>query len=80
MVLCAQYDTGFRNEIKVRSREGDHIFISENNTMPQWNVPGLTLVSIIKLVMSSASKLELGPLFITAQEMVAMRNILEEVK
>ena len=30
--------------------------------------------------MSSASKAELGALFITAQEMVAMRQTLEEIK
>ena len=48
--------------------------------MPRWNGSVLTLAQIIKFVMSSASEAELGALFIEAQEMVAMRNILEEMK
>ena len=40
----------------------------------------LTLAKIIKFFMSSASEAELGALFITAQEMVAMRQTLEEMK
>ena len=40
----------------------------------------LTLANIIKFVMSSASEAELGENFITAQEMVAMRQTLEEIK
>ena len=48
--------------------------------MPRWNVPVLTLAQIIKFVVSSTLEAELGALFITAQEMVAMRNTLEEIK
>ena len=33
---------------------------------------------IVKFVMSSASEAELGAMFITAQEMVAMRQTLQE--
>ena len=80
MVLCAHSDAGFHNESKGRSRAGDHIFLSENDAMPQWNGSVLTLAKIIKFVMSSASKAKLGALFITAQEIVAMRNTLEEMK
>ena len=80
MVLCAHSDAGFLNESKGRSRVGDHILLSENDAMPQWNGSVLALAQIIKFVMSSASKAELGALFITAQEMVAMRNSLEEMK
>ena len=57
-----------------------YIFISENDTMTRWNGSVITLVQIIKFVMSSASEEELGTLFITAQEMEAMHNILEEMK
>ena len=79
MVLCAHSDTGFHNERKGRIRAGAHIFFSENDTMPWWNGYVLTLAQIIKFVMSSASEAELGALFITAQEMVEMRNTLEEM-
>ena len=34
MVLCAHSDAGFQNESKGRSRDGEHIFLSENNAMP----------------------------------------------
>ena len=67
MVLCAHSDTVFHNESKVRSRSGAHIFLSKNDPMPNWNSPVVTLVHIIKKIMSSASRVELGALFITAQ-------------
>ena len=34
MVLCAHSDAGFHNERKGRSRAGAHIFLSENDSMP----------------------------------------------
>ena len=40
----------------------------------------LALAKIIKFVMSSASEAELGAMFITAQEMVAMRQTLQKMK
>ena len=80
MFLCAHSDAGFNNEIKGRSRAGAHIFLSENDATPRCNRPVLTLAKIIKFVMFSASKAELGAMFITAQEMVAMRQTLQEMK
>ena len=74
MVLCAHYDAGFHNKSKGRIRTGDNIFLSENDPMPWWNGPVLTLSHMIKFVMSTASEAELGVLFVTAQEMVAMKN------
>ena len=80
MVLCAHSEAGFHNESKGRSRAGAHSFFSENDAMPRWNGSILTLAKIIKFVISSASEAELGTLFITAQEMVSMRQTLEEMK
>ena len=80
MVFCAHSDAGFHNESKGRSRAGAHIFLSENDYMPRWNGPVLKLAKIIKFVMSSASEAELGAMFITAQEMVVMRQTLQEMK
>ena len=48
MVLCAHSDAGFHNERNGRSRAGAHIFLSENDAMPRWNGPVLTLEKIIK--------------------------------
>ena len=76
MVLCAHSDAGFHNESKVRIRAGAHIFLSKNDAIPRWNKPVLTLSKIIKFFMSSAPEAELGAMFITVQEMVAMRQIL----
>ena len=80
MVVCALSDSGFYNESKGRRIAGAHILLSEKNDMPGWNRPVVTLAKIIKCVMSSASKAELGSMFITAQEMVAMRKTLQEMK
>ena len=80
MVLCAYSDAGFHNESKGRSRARAHIFLFENDAMPRWNGSVLTLAKIIKFVMSSASEAELGVMLITAQEMVAMRQTLQEIK
>ena len=67
MVLCAHSYAGFCTESKGRSRAGAHIFLSENDAMPRWNAPVLTLAKIIKFVISSASEVELGAMFVTAQ-------------
>ena len=80
MFLCEHSDAGFHNESKGRSRAGAHIFLSENDAIPQWNGPLLTLSKIIKFVMSSTSEAGLVAMFITAQEMVAMRQTLQEMK
>ena len=80
MVLCAHSDVGFHNDRKGQSRAGSHIFLSENDAMPRWNGPVIKLAKIIKFVMSSASEAELGAMFIITQEMVAMRQTLQEMK
>ena len=80
IIICGHSDSGFHKKSKGRSRSGSHIFLSEKNPMPRWDVPVLTLAQIIKNFMSSASEEELGALFITAQEIVEMRNTLEEMR
>ena len=77
MVLAAHSDAGFNNETKSRSRAGAHIFLSEDDPMPRWNGPVLTIAAIIKYVMSSAAEAETTALFLTAKEMVPLRNALE---
>src|SRR6056300_678158 len=79
MILAAHSDAGFNNETKGRSRAGAHIFLSEDEPSPKWNGAVLTIAQIIKFVMDSASEAELGALYMTAKEMVPMRNTLEEM-
>ena len=55
------------------------MFLAEDEPIPKWNVPVLTIAQIMKFFMESASEAELGAMFITAQAMVLQRNTLEEM-
>ena len=79
MVLCAHSDAGFHNETRGRSRNGAHIFLSEDDPSPKWNGPLLTLAGIMKTVLASASEAELGALYETARTMVPLRQALIEM-
>ena len=79
MILAAHSDAGFANETKSRSRAGAHIFLSENDSIPRWNGPLLTIAQIMKYVVSSAAEAEMTDLFLTAKEMVPLRNTLTEM-
>ena len=79
MILAAHSDAGFANETKSRSRAGAHIFLSENDAIPRWNGPLLTIAQIMKYVVSSAAEAEMTALFLTAKEMVPLRNTLTEM-
>ena len=72
MILAAHSDAGFANEINSRSRAGDHIFLSENDSIPRWNGPILTIAQIMKYFVSSAAEAEMTALFLTAKEMVPL--------
>ena len=79
MILAAHSDAGFHNELKVRSRAGEKIFLSKDDPIPRWNGPILTVTQIIKFVLTSAAEAELGALFITAQKMVPLQQTLIEM-
>ena len=55
------------------------IFFSKDDPEPRWNGPILTIAQIIKFVMTSASEAELGALFVTAKELVSIRQTLTEM-
>jgi hypothetical protein len=76
MIICAHANAGFNNESKGRSQAGAHIFVSKNDTFPKHNRPILSISQIMKFVMSSAAKAELGALNTTAKEMVPLRQSL----
>ena len=74
MVLAAYSDAVLHNESKGLSRAGSHVFLAEDEPIQIWNGPILTIAQVIKLVMSSAVEDELGAIFITAKEIVPMRQ------
>lgn len=67
MVLAIHSDASYLNEPKARSRAGGHFFMSENDNDedPSNNGAVLNVSNVIKAVMSSAAKAELGALFIS---------------
>ena len=79
MVLAAHSDASFLSESKSRSRAGGHIFLSEDDPIPRNNGPLLSISRVMKHVCPSAAEAETGALFIVAQEMVPLRNMLTEM-
>ena len=79
MILAAHSDASYLSEPKSRSRAGAHIFVSENDPIPRPNGPVLTISTTIKFVMASAAEAELSALYLTAREMVPLRNTLVEM-
>ena len=79
MILAAHADAGFLNESRARSRAGAHIFLLENEPKPKLNGPILTIAKIIKTVMASAAEAEMAALFITAKNMIPLRNTIIEM-
>ena len=79
MILAAHADAGFLDESRARSIVGAHIFLSENQPKPKLNGPVLTIAKIIKKVMASAAEAEMAALYITAKNMIPLRNTLIEM-
>ena len=77
MILAGHSDAGYLNERRARSRVGGHWFCSEDRDIPNDNGAVLNIAQVIKAVMSSAAKAELGGLYINAREAVYLRKILE---
>ena len=79
MILAAHLDANNLSKFNARSRAGVHIFVPKNDLIPRPNGPVFSIAQVIKLVMVSAAEAELAGLFITAQEMVPLRNTLNEM-
>ena len=54
MIICAHSDAGFHNESHGRSRSGAHLFLAEDEPIPKWDGPVLTIAQIMEFVMASA--------------------------
>ncbi len=70
MILAVHSDAGYCNKKKACSQAGGHFFLSNDKKIPPNNGAILTNTTIIKAVMSSAAKAELGALFFDAKEAV----------
>ncbi len=79
MVPAVHSDMGYANEKRARSRVGGRFFLSSNDPDPPNNGAILTNATIIKNVMSSAGKAEIGALYLNAREAVYLRQILVEM-
>ncbi len=66
MVLAVHNDTSYLNEEKAQSQAGGHLFLSEDIPFPPNNGAIHNVAEIIKGVMSSAAKAELGAMYINA--------------
>jgi hypothetical protein len=80
MILAAHSDASYLSETKSRSRAGAHIFMSNNNPIPQSNGPVLSIAAVMRSFYASAGEAELAALFKCAQEMVPLRNTLTEMR
>jgi hypothetical protein len=76
LVLCAHADAGYLSKTRSRSRACAHIFLSEDNLSPRFNVTVLTIATIIKFVMASVAEAELAALLIATREMVPHQQTL----
>jgi hypothetical protein len=76
MILVVHSNAGYCNEKKLHSRARGHFFLSNKDEFPPNKGAIFTNGTIIKAVMASAAKAELGALYLNAKEAVHLRQIL----
>ena len=79
MGLAALSHTSFLSKPKSCSHAGGHIFLSEDDPIPCTNGPLLSIARVMRSVYASASEAEIGALYIVAQEIEPLRNMLTEM-
>jgi hypothetical protein len=79
IILAVHSDAEFCNKKNARSRARGHFFLSNDKKNPPNNGAILINTTIIKAVMSSAAKAELGALYLNAKEAVYLRQILDKI-
>ena len=79
VTLGVHSNASYLSEPNARSQAGGHFFLSTNALVPPNIGAILNIAHIIKHVMASATKAELGALYITAREALYLRIILEEL-
>jgi hypothetical protein len=79
MIACAHSDASYASEEGSRSRAGAHIFLSNDDPIPQSNGPLQSNSTVMRSVYASAGEAETATLFNCAQLMVPLRNALTEM-
>jgi hypothetical protein len=64
-------------ETNACSRAGGHFFMSNDEAIPSNNGAIITILQIIKAIMSSAVEAEIGALYINCKEAIPARHTLE---
>jgi hypothetical protein len=77
MVLAGHSNASYLLETNACSRAGGHFFMSNNEAIPSNNGGILTILQIIKAVMSSTAEAEIGALYINCKEAIPARQALE---
>jgi hypothetical protein len=76
MILAAHSDASYLSTTNALNRASGHFFLSKNNHYPNNNEAVLTIVQIIKAVMSSAAEAKLGALYINTREVIPLQHLL----
>ena len=79
MVLKFHSGASYLSKFKARSRAGGHFFMSKDVSFPPPNGATLNIAHITKTVMSSATKAEIGEVYVNAREAVLAQKILDEM-
>jgi hypothetical protein len=79
MVIAVHSNASYLSKPLARSRVGGHFFCSSNVNDLSNNGAVLNISKILKAVMSSAAKAELGALYINAREAIPMQHLLKEM-
>ncbi len=77
MVLAAHSYASYLSKSNARSRAGGHFFMSSNVELPPDNGLVITILQIIKAVMSLSAEAKVGALFINCREAVPARHVLK---
>jgi hypothetical protein len=79
MILAVHTDVSYLSEQEGKSRAAAHFYLTNKGDKEFYNGAILTLSSMIKHVMSSASKAELAALYYGCKLAVPLRTTLEEM-
>jgi hypothetical protein len=79
MILVVHSNAGYCNKKNLHSQAGGHFFLSDEDKFPPNNSAIFTNVTIIKVVMASSAKAELGVLYLNAKHAVNLQQILIEM-
>ena len=75
-IIAGHSNALYLSKLKSQSRVGGHFSMSKNSADPLNNGAVLTIAQIIKAVLSSASKAEIGALYINCRESILARHAL----